>query len=157
MATTTEATVNVALAQVLERKNPRWRGAVGCEQTGVFERTHLRPDLVVSKDQPVIVETEIVPARSVEDDASGRLGEMLVSTGYEVEQVVAVRIPEVFRQLHQSLAKEIEHASFEYCVYSGTRLAPLRWSERGWIVGALTTLLDALKTLAYRKRRSRAA
>ena len=69
------------------------------------------PDLIVRNPRgaPVIVETEYAPARTVEQDAAGRLGRTLTGSGAVVEQCVALRAPDSLRRAPQ--AELDEHAA----------------------------------------------
>ena len=53
------------------------------------------PDLIVRDPlaAPVVLETEYLPARTVENDAVARLGARLTDSGDVVEQCIAVRVP----------------------------------------------------------------
>ena len=68
---TSEIAFNVRLLDVLRTKHPRWRDHPGVEQQGVLRETALRPDIVIRPPGgiPVVLETEFMPARSVEADA----------------------------------------------------------------------------------------
>ena len=81
----TEPQANGALARALSRRNPDWNNrTVHAERTHVIEPpgpgtgAGLRPDILIAspRRQPVIVETEFDPARTVEQDATARLGEV---------------------------------------------------------------------------------
>ena len=62
---------NVQLLDVLRTKHPHWRDHTSVEQQGVIRETALRPDIVICPPGgiPVILETEFIPAHSVEADA----------------------------------------------------------------------------------------
>ena len=117
------------LAEELIARHPRWNKAlVTAESTDVLVGTPAKsPDIVVGYpgESSVIVETEFEPASTVEEDAQGRLGVTIKSTGDTVEQVVAVRIPESLRK--QAGGEEIAKGQFSYCLFSGVALAWLGW------------------------------
>ena len=107
----TEPQANGALARALSRRNPDWNDrTVHAERTHVIHQagpgtdTGKRPDILVAppRRQPVIVETEFAPARTVEQDATARLGTSLHSTGEDIEGVLSVVLPEscLGAQLH---------------------------------------------------------
>ena len=83
MPKTNEIAFNVRLLDVLQTKHPRWRDHVGVEQRDVLRETALQPDIVIRPPGgvPVIIETEFMPARSVEADATARLGKFLEYNG----------------------------------------------------------------------------
>ena len=78
---TTEHTINDALAAVLMETRSLWRqiGVVKSENIDVLKGSGKKPDILITEPNvsPVIVETEILPANSVESDAKQRLGEHL--------------------------------------------------------------------------------
>ena len=80
---TTEHTINDAIAEVLANTRSLWRkqGVVKDENIDVLKGSGKRPDILSSepKVSPVIVETEILPAVSVEYDDEQRLGDRLSS------------------------------------------------------------------------------
>ena len=80
---TTEHTINDAIAEVLANTRSLWRkqGVVKDENIDVLKGSGKRPDILISEPNvsPVIVETEILPAVSVESDAERRLGDRLSS------------------------------------------------------------------------------
>ena len=69
MPKTNEIAFNVPLSDVLQTKHPRWRDQVGVEQRDVLRETALQPDIVIRPPGgvPVILETEFMPAHTVED------------------------------------------------------------------------------------------
>ena len=78
---TTEQTINDALAGILMETRSLWRhkGVVKSENVDVLKGSGKKPDILITEPNvsPVIVETEILPANSVESDARQRLGEHL--------------------------------------------------------------------------------
>jgi hypothetical protein len=93
----TEHTINDALAEVLRTKRHLWRSdkVVSSENTGMLKGTNERPDILVIEPNvsPVVIETEALPAVTVEAEARARLGKHLRSTGRTILSVVAVRLP----------------------------------------------------------------
>ena len=87
-ATNSERSFNEALARVLWTKHPTWRERLTAEQHRAVKGGG-QPDLIVRNPlgAPVVLETEYVPARTVEQDAIARLGRELVDSGYAVEQL----------------------------------------------------------------------
>ena len=167
MPKTVETAFNIELSRLLRKRHPRWReehaetDAVAAEQTRILEgkpgAKRLRPDIVIRHPGglPVVVETEFHPANAVEKEAISRLGYEI--GGHPVEGAIAVRVPLLLAGLQTSLEKHIEEASFEYCLYSGTRLFPERWPEQGWLVGNLDALAEAVEHVALSETRLAAA
>lgn len=119
MPRTDEVAFNVELSNVLRTKHPRWRDHISAEQQGVVREAAERPDIVIHPpgSLPVSLETEFEPARSVEEDARARLGQVLQLNGDRIEQAIAVRIPKALRQKPQADLKQyIEAAKFHYCM-----------------------------------------
>ena len=99
---TTEPTINDALASVLRLTRSRWRaeGVVRSENTAVLRGAGLKPDILISEPNvsPVIIETEGIPAASVESDALQRLGQQLKTTGAPILSSLAIRMPASLRK-----------------------------------------------------------
>lgn len=119
-AITTEPAFNLELSRVLRQKHPRWKNAIGAEQVRVLRgQPQKQPDIVLSPagSSPVVLETEFLPAATVESDAAARLGSILASDDRKIEQVIALRIPKDLRTVPQAkLTEAIENAQFTYCI-----------------------------------------
>jgi len=144
---TTEHTINDALAGVLMETRSLWRfkGVVRSENIDVLKSSGKRPDILITEPNvsPVVVETEIVPAISVESDARQRLGEHLSISGRRILSSLAVRLPLRLRDFSgQPLKNEIINASdFEMTLYTGeSPESCTRWPRNGWIHGTFTDL-----------------
>ena len=100
-ARTQESTINTALADVLRGMSPAWTANnVLAESTGVIrEHAALKPDILIDADggQPVVVETEFEPARTVEADAQSRLNKETEYSRRRIEAAVAVKLPRKLR------------------------------------------------------------
>ncbi len=139
---TTEHTINDALAEVLVETRSLWRlkGVVRSENIDVLKGSGKRPDILISEPNvsPVVVETEIMPAASVEVDAKQRLGEQLLPSGRRILSSLAVKLPTRLRDYSgQPLKKEIAKASdFEMALYTGENPETyMRWPQNGWVIG----------------------
>ena len=87
---TTEHTINDALAKVLIETRSLWRlnGVVKSENFDVLKSSGKTPDILITEPNvsPVIAETEILPANSVESDARQRLGEKLAPSARTIRR-----------------------------------------------------------------------
>src|ERR1700719_128353 len=94
---TTEHTINDALAEALRRTRRAWRDSeiVRSENTGRLRGNAKRPDILVTEPNasPVVIETEVMPAVSVESEARERLGQIIRTTGRTILSSIAVRLP----------------------------------------------------------------
>ena len=156
----TEPQANYELARTLRRRNPDW-----IDSTCYAERTRVirqavpgsgrarRPDIVVCppRRQPVIVETEFAPARTVEQDAIARLGTRLDRTGAGIEGVLSVVLPE---SLRTGDLEAIDGASFRYAThYLNADGKGTRWpANREWMEGGVDDLADAIEYLSLSER-----
>ena len=152
MASTTEPVFNGALGRALRKKHPRWKQAVGVEQTQVLQGLPgMQPDLILSptRSSPVVLETEFMPAATVEGDAASRLGKHLASDNKEIENVFAVRIPSELRTVDQHKIDDvIQRSVFTYCVLTKTEVgSSKRWPERGWLQGNIDDLANCLESV----------
>ena len=156
----TEPQANGALARALIQRNPAWNDStVHAERTRVIHQavpstgTGKRPDILVApaRRQPVIVETEFAPARTVEQDATARLGTRLQSTGEDIEGVLSVVLPE---GLKTGDLETVDRASFRFAThYLNARGESIRWpQEREWVEGGVDDLADAIEWLSLSER-----
>ncbi|MFC1893392.1 hypothetical protein ACFLYR_05115 [Chloroflexota bacterium] len=152
---TTEPTINDALAGVLMETRSLWRykGVVKSENVDVLKGSGKKPDILITEPNvsPVIVETEILPANSVELDAKQRLGEHLAPSGWRILSSLAIRLPVRLRDFSgQSLKGEIINASdFEMALYTGESPESFaRWPQNGWVSGDVTDLSMLIQSAA---------
>ena len=102
----------------------------------------------------VIVTMELAPARSLEENAISWLGTALKSTSKAVEQVVAVQLPQELRTVSQSpLEKELKHAEYRYCIFSGTSEAHWRFPRVGWISGGIDDFASCIELAALSEKK----
>ena len=82
MPKTNEIAFNVRLLDVLQTKHLRWRDHVGVEQRMSSARPPCKPDIVIRPPGgvPVLIETEFMPAHSVEADAKALWGSSCSTT-----------------------------------------------------------------------------
>ena len=144
---TTEHTINDALAGVLRGTRRAWQqsNVVRSENTGMLKGSNERPDILVieSTVSPVVIETEVLPARTVESEAISRLGKQIRVTGRTILSSIAVRLPEKLRTKQGSfLQDELENANdIEMVLYTGSD--PSAYSRlpcSGWISGRVSNL-----------------
>ncbi len=164
MAKNDEHTLNTALAGCLRDKSPAWKppGAVTSESLDSLEGGG-RPDILVTPADtpPVVVETEVEPARTVEKDAEERLERRLKSTGTPIRYAVAVRLPDELRDAPESdLPYHVARARAQYAVLSsdassagsattaGAVPLPSRFPRQGWIKGGVDDLAGLVENLA---------
>jgi len=153
---TNEIAFNVALSNVLRTKHPRWRDRTGAEQQGVVRETAQRPDIVIRPPGgiPVVLETEFEPARSVEEDARKRLGQFLQYQGAQIEQTIAVQIPQDLSEVpQQDLERAIRDAEFRYCTHALQAAdRAVRWPATGWLVGTIDDLASCIENVSLSER-----
>jgi hypothetical protein len=144
---TTEQTINDTLAAVLMETKSLWRykGVVKSENVDILKGSGKKPDILITEPNvsPVIVETEILPARSVESDARQRLGEHLVPSGRRILSSLAVRLPVRLRDFSGQLLKDeiLTASDFDIALFTGESLASfVRWPRNGWVRGNVTDL-----------------
>lgn len=151
MPKTGEPALNLFLAQALDRRHPRWQ--VSAEQTRtVHGEPGRRPDILIahSGGQPIVIETEVEPAPTVEADAAARLRVTLETGGQAVEQAVALRIPEALPYVgQQNLADAVEQARYQYATLrldAGGNL--VRQPRGGWLEGGVDDLADLCENIS---------
>ncbi|MYD44727.1 MAG: hypothetical protein F4W90_12680 [Gammaproteobacteria bacterium] len=154
MANLTEPAFNTYLHQELLRICPKWTFTSGSERSKVLAEQSKQPDLTIQSagGNTVIVETEFMPARTVEDDAKNRLGAKLLSTNETIETVIALRVPESLRSVDSSLGETIRGASYQYCIFSLIEQNVIRWPNRGWLRGDFRELADCIDLVSISER-----
>jgi hypothetical protein len=152
---TTEHTINDSIAEVLKETRRAWQqlNVVRSENIDILKSSGKRPDILINEPNvsPVIVETEIIPAMSVEADAIQRLGQQLFPSGKTILSVVAIRLPAKLRDFSgDSLKKAISAVSdFEMVLYSGESPDKfLRFPSSGWLAGNITDLSLLIQSAA---------
>ena len=144
---TTEHTINDALAAVLRRTRHAWAttDVINSENTGILKNAAKRPDILVSEPNvsPVVIETEVLPATAVEQDALSRLGNQLKTTGSVIFSSIAVRLPGRLRKKSgKGLSIELGSMNdLEIALYTGD--SPInwtRWPRSGWISASVSDL-----------------
>ena len=149
-----EVQLNLLIADALERRHPRW--TVTAERTRTIQGSPgRRPDILIEHPtgQPLMIETEIDPARTVEEDATSRLGVVLGADGDQVEQVVALRIPTTLSYIERGLAGAVERVDYRYATLSlGDDDTVVRWPSSGWLKGSLDDLAGLCERIALSER-----
>ena len=145
---TTEHTINDAIAALLRGTRWAWRGSdvVRSETTGLLaESGGLRPDIVIEEPftAAVVIETEILPAQTVEEETLSRLGKGLSRFGSIIHSAIAVRLP---RRLTQASGHKLRHEianarDLEFALFTGeNRHKVSRYPNSGWLSGGIHDL-----------------
>jgi hypothetical protein len=143
---TSEHTINDALAGVLAETRSLWRvkGVVRAENIQILKGNAKHPDILVAESNvsPVVLETEVLPAVTVEADAYQRLGQKVLQSGRPILSSVAVRMPAILRYYSgQDLKDKVTTAEYEMALYSGKNPSNyLRWPKVGWLKGNIADL-----------------
>jgi hypothetical protein len=145
---TTEHTINDAIADLLRGTRRAWYDGgdiVRSENTGQIKGSSERPDIIVAEPSvsPVVIETEVLPAVTVEVEALARLGAHMRKTGRKILSSIAVRLPERLRHKYgAALQKELALAmDLDMALYTGTNSSKAtRWPNSGWMVGSIADL-----------------
>lgn len=143
----TEHTINDALAAQLRETRRAWRATeiVSSENTVMLRGSTGRPDILVIEPNvsPVVIETELLPAVTVEHEAIARLGQHLRATGRQILSSIAVRLPMTLASRSgAALARAIADATdLEMAMYTGNDpQACQRIPPSGWIRGSVADL-----------------
>src|SRR5579862_6675194 len=122
---TTEHTINDALADLLKMTRRAWAAprVIRSEKTSELRGAGGRPDIIIAEPNvpPLVVETEILPAATVEVDARSRIGVKLRDTGQSIYTAVAVRLPKRLSRMDgDGLRKALTEATdLEFALLSG--------------------------------------
>ncbi len=153
-----ETTFNTKLAEILRRKNPKWRKSDALiAEAGSALHGSGTPDILIDSHSmmPVVVETEFMPARTVEADAIARLGRVVRNTGVRIEQVIALRAPLKIKESPATqLEKNIINGRFQYCLLSAVvHDAPVqRWPAKKWLHGGIDELVALIENAAISEK-----
>lgn len=138
---TAEHTVNVIMADVLGQMRHAW-DVVG-EPVGGALKGRGRPDIMVMANgrAPVIIETEFVPARTLEHDVTGRIG-TTTAEGIGMGGILGVRLPACLRSIRgkQLTAAVRTTNELEYAVWH-----PQKFPSNGWIRGNLADIAKVVE------------
>src|SRR5271155_4030235 len=144
---TTEHTINDALAALLRKTRRAWgeSDVVRSENTGMLKGNAKRPDILVLEPNvsPVCIETEVVPAATLESDVTARLGEELRSNGRKILSCISVRLPSTLAKKHANALEAALSAAadLEMALYTGRSATDFaRWPQSGWILGGVAGL-----------------
>ena len=149
----TEPALNQVLGEVLASRNPEWENILSSEKTGIMEEAGRRPDIFIDCKNPVAVETEFFPARTVEKDAKERLGNALYETGVRIEQAIAVRVPkELQGQATGNLSAVIQKSVFEFASFTDSEGRIERYPKTGWISGSVDDLARLIELSSLSER-----
>jgi hypothetical protein len=104
-----------------------------------------RPDILVleANVSPVVIETEVIPAPTVEAEAVARLGEQVRTTGRIILSSIAVRLPARLRAKHGASLRDdlVSAGDLEIALYTGSSpSAASRWPSSGWLLGSAADL-----------------
>ncbi len=145
---TTEHTINDAIAELLRGTRYAWRNSnvVRSESTRLLAGSPgSQPDILIAEPHtaPVVIETEVLPAITVESEALARLGEDLSGSGRTILSSIAVRLPPRFRNAQgRRLVNAIESADdLDFALYSGEGAEKSeRYPQSGWLSGGINDL-----------------
>lgn len=106
---TTEQTINDTPTAPLIETRSLWRSknVVKFENVDIMKYSGKKPDIIITEPNvfPVIFETEILPANSVESDAKQRLGGYLSPSARRILSSIAVRLPVRLKEVTGQLLK----------------------------------------------------
>ena len=137
----TEPSANNALGSLLQ--GMLGKAMVRSENTQIIEdHPGLRPDIVITAPgrSPVVVESEYLPAATVEEEARSRLG-LRVTGGGLIEAAIALRYPTDVGDA-DDLPAAITAAALDYCVFTMEGEKTVRFPQSGWLHGSVDDLAD---------------
>ncbi len=145
---TTEHTINDAIAELLRGTRWAWRGAevVRSESTRLLaDSSGLRPDIVIEEPftAAVVIETEILPAQTVEEEALSRLGKGLSKSGQTILSAIAVRLPPRLREAQGDALKKaiLVSQDMQFAQLTGRNAdRATRHPKSGWLTGGINEL-----------------
>ena len=143
----TEPSANNALGVLLQRM--LGKAVVRSENTQIIEgHPGLRPDIVITAvgRSPVVVESEYLPAATVEEEARSRLG-LKVTGGGVIEAAIALRYPADVGDA-DDLSEAVAAAALDYCVFTKEGAETVRFPQSGWLNGSAGDLADLARLVS---------
>ena len=143
----TEPSANNALGSLLQ--GMLGKAMVRSENTQIIEdHPGLRPDIVITAAgrSPVVVESEYLPAATVEEEARSRLG-LRVTGGGLIEAAIALRYPTDVGDA-DDLPAAITAAALDYCVFTMEGEKTVRFPQSGWLHGSVDDLADLARLVS---------
>lgn len=106
---------------------------------------HRQPDILVLEPyvSPVVIETEVLPAATVEPDARSRLGANIAGTGRTILSSIALRLPIRLRALDGAELTQalVSATDYQMALFTGdSPNSATRWPHNQWITGGITDL-----------------
>ena len=144
----TEPSANTALAGLL---NGMMSGCqVRAEHTRlVAGHAGLQLDIAITAPDraPVALEAEYFPARSVEAEATSRLGLPVMHESTPIEAAIALRYPASLAST-DDLRAAIAGATLSWCVFSQDGQDTQRFPAAGWLTGSVADLADLIRLVS---------
>lgn len=133
---TAEKTINTSIGEILGRMYSGW--VVDSEAIKSKIKGKL-PDILLTESglSPVVIETEVSPAQTLEQDAKSRLG-LKTTARNEIRTVIAVKIPTSYRKFKNKLLREklLEGSDLEYAIYDPLK----RFPNKGFLTGSIADI-----------------
>ncbi len=132
-----EHSFNLTLAHRLKGIMPGWE--INAERSRTVRNAlGQKPDIICSPgdgSRPIIIETEWMPAATVEQDARQRLGQVLDRDGWTIDVVLAIRVPDNASYWSDTrLHEELDDLPLELALLqAGQSNETKRWPEQGHI------------------------
>ena len=100
---------------------------------------------------PVVIESEYLPAATVEQEARSRLG-LGVTEGRDIEAAIALRIPTEVGDA-DALSDALLTSKLSYCLFTEESIGEdgvgtVRFPESGWLNGSVTDLADLVRLVS---------
>ncbi len=148
----TEPSANNALGGLLRSMLPG--SEVRSEHIRVIEGSPgLQPDLLITDPgrAPVVIESEYLPAATVEAEARARLGLPVTVHPRPIEAAIALRYPADVGDA-ADLRAALTAARLEYCVFTEDDDGGQRFPAGGWLEGAVEDLADLVRLVSVPQR-----
>ena len=117
-----------------------------------------KPDIILRNgtNAAVLIESEYLPAITVEDDARKRVNATLAESGERIEQCIALRVPALLKDIPQpELESAIRQQTYQWCLLTAEQQAqdrPRRWPSEGWVEGSVEKLADLIEHASVSER-----
>ena len=139
---TSEPSINDAIGEVLDSIGHDWKISTQAAGKPLVEGG--QPDVLITAHglSPLIIETEIMPARTVEQEAMDRIGATVTGSNKRISCVIAAKIPPKYTELRHAALRNALRASndIEYAIFTDRKRFP-----DGWLSGGLMDIAFAAR------------
>ena len=152
----TERPANYKLGEILQGMIFRGQAVYSENTQTILAHAGLQVDILITAPgrSPVVIESEVMPAREAELDAKARLGLTVNDGGRVIEAAIALRYPLKVRDTNiHTLESYLRGANLSWCVFTQPSEGVVeRFPQSGWLTGGVEDLADLVRLVSVPQR-----